>query len=215
MQWVDGIASVAVWRAAVEKGIRDGKNISQAHVFADNVVTRTMGGSIPELQSSFFRNKSSYVKMVTLFKSAVNSLWNEFHDDFKMLLEADTIQDKGEAAYNMAVVILLPKILEMVIRGDVVWDDDEPVKSALYNGAGLISSPIAFLPIMDWGRTAGLKYIADTMDFSAGTSFRKTISSPQMSTFSTVERYPHAATLQAITKLPFLPAAAALEWLNK
>jgi len=179
---------VPTWWGAYEKAMADGRTEDTAVALADQAVKDAQGGG-EEVDQAGIERGGPYHKLFTAFYSYMGSTLNTMYASAK-------VDSKGKAAANILLMVLVPAVLQSLLKhamtpGDDDWDDwlkSLPAEIASFM-AGLLVFVRELDPLvkavagessMGYGGPAGLRMIGDAARFGqqAGqgefdTGFRK------------------------------------------
>lgn len=160
---------VPTWWGAYEKAMADGRTEDTAVALADQAVKDAQGGG-EEVDQAGIERGGPYHKLLTAFYSYMGSTLNTMYASAK-------VDSKGKAAANILLMVLVPAVLQSLLKhamtpGDDDWDDwlkSLPAEIASFM-AGLMVvvreldpfvKAVAGESSMGYGGPAGLRMIGD------------------------------------------------------
>lgn len=162
---------IPTWWGAYEKAIADGRSEDTAVALADQAVKDAQGGGETVDQAGIERG-NAYHKLFTSFYSYMGSTLNTMYSSAK-------VDSKGKAAANILLMVMVPAVLQSLLKqamtpGDDDWDKwlmSLPAEVASFM-AGLVVFVRELAPlakslsgegVMGYGGPAGLRMIGDVL----------------------------------------------------
>ena len=138
------------WHAAYSKGINKWGDESRSVEYADWVIENVQGSGLTKDLSSIMRNKD--LTMFTMFQTYFSALW-AFNRDSVRGFKSGQYTFTDVAARTMYSVVL-PTILEEVIRGTLFSDDDNEELKYEELALKIVSLSVMGVPFVNAGANA-------------------------------------------------------------
>lgn len=117
------------WHGAYRKALEEHGDEQRAYQYADWVIENVQGSGATKDMAQIMRGQSETGRMFTMFMTFFSSMWNA---------QRDTVRGARSGRYSVTnvaaklmYVMTLPVLFEMIMRGDLVWDDEDEEESNL------------------------------------------------------------------------------------
>jgi len=142
---VDQMVTMTTWMAAYEKGMADNMNDeAKAITYADSVVRTTQSSSRAADLSRIQRSDSELNKLVTVFYSYFNMVFNRLGLAGRKIAKGDVIGFTGD----VLAVVILPAIIGELIAGRGPDEEDEDESTVGWAAKSVLSYTTGTIPIL-------------------------------------------------------------------
>lgn len=148
---MDSILTTAGWIGAYRKATAEGMSEEEAIYFADKTVRKSQGAGGAKDQAALSREHEA-VRIFWMFSSYFSALYNQQRELGHMLRRISGARDVGKAVHFGLWVVIMPPLVDAIIRGELPADGDDDDEETV---AGWASRKIVF------GNVASLPFIRD------------------------------------------------------
>ncbi len=140
------MVDLPTWHAAYIKSMTEDGDEAKAYRFADFVVESVQGSGATKDLAQILRGQSETSRMFTMFMTFFSSLWN---------LERDLVKGARSGTYSTTTVaakamflFTVPVLFEMMLRGELGGEDDEPGEQLQKVLTSLALFPVQSVPFI-------------------------------------------------------------------
>tara|TARA_R110000744_G_scaffold380326_3_gene500759 strand:+ start:23923 stop:32688 length:8766 start_codon:yes stop_codon:yes gene_type:complete len=139
-------ADLLSWHAAYTSKLEETGDLDKAYKYADWVVENVQGSGATKDMAALMRNQSKVHTTFTMFMTFFSALWN-LERDLGRGAKSGLYSPSSVAAKSM-FLFTLPVLFEMMMRGELGGEDEEPEEQAQAILTKLALFPIASVPFV-------------------------------------------------------------------
>ena len=139
-------ADILTWHAGYTSKLEETGDLEKAYKYADWAVENIQGSGATKDMAGLMRSQSKLHSTFTMFMTFFSSLWN---------MERDLVRGGKSGRYSSTTIaaksmflFTLPVLFEMMMRGELFGEDDEPEEQAQKVLTKLALFPIASVPFV-------------------------------------------------------------------
>jgi len=140
------MVDLPTWHAAYIKEMKESGDEQKAYQYADWAIENIQGSGITKDMASIMRSQSETGRMLTMFMTFFSSLWN---------LQRDVVRGAKSGRYSLTTLaakagflLIIPVLFEMLMRGELTDEDDEPEEKLQKMLTGVALYPIQSVPFI-------------------------------------------------------------------
>lgn len=142
--YADLLITTGGWIGAYNKGLREGMSEEEAVYYADKVIRTSQGSGAAKDKSAILR-ANMLIRTFYPFFSYLNALYNQQRDIGRRVRNVRSARDVAETARRFWWIMVVPPLVEALVRGEGPDEDDEESWAA-YLTRSVVVQNFASLP---------------------------------------------------------------------